>query len=119
MQREFISTDLFLNKWAALGLNDDDLRKLEYYLLRFPQVGNVISGSGGIRKMRWQLPDRGKRSGARIIYIDFVRFEKIYLLAAYPKNEKIDLTPDDLHEMRILVKYIEEKLKAERGKQNE
>ena len=60
--------------------------------------------------MRWELPGRGKRAGARIVYIDFISYEKIYLLAAYPKNVKVDLTADELRILRALVKSLKESL---------
>jgi hypothetical protein len=49
-------------------LNDEELQALQHFLLQNPKAGEVISGSGGCRKLRWQAEGRGKRSGLRIIY---------------------------------------------------
>lgn len=95
MERTFIEIGKFLSQWNALGLNDDDLFDLQSYLLLNPEAGSMIQATGGVRKLRWLIPGKGRRSGARIIYIDFINFKKIYLLTTYKKNEKIDLTPDE------------------------
>ena len=55
-------------------------------LLANPQLGNVMQGTGGIRKMRFALENRGKSGSVRVIYVDFVTHEKLYLLTAYPKS---------------------------------
>ncbi len=60
-----------------------------------PTVGSVISGTGGIRKIRWSVPGRGKRGGIRTIYFYHVGPEEIYLLTAYGKSSQSDLTPQD------------------------
>ncbi len=61
MTREFIYTQPFRKSWAAMGLNDEDLKELENELLNNPQTGDVIQGTGGARKMRIQLYRQGKR----------------------------------------------------------
>ena len=82
-------------------------------LLKNPQLGPVIEGSGGIRKVRFAVPGKEKRGGARVIYIDIVVEEAIYFLYAYPKSVKDDLTKDEVKTF----KKIAEKLKH--GKQGD
>ena len=63
-------------------------------MLQNPQIGDVIEGTGGARKMRITLEGRGKRGGGRVIYLDVFEKESLFLLFAYPKNVQEDLTPD-------------------------
>ena len=58
-----------------------------------PRCGLVIPGSGGIRKLRFGFGGRGKRGGARVIYLFGGDDVPVFLLAAFAKNEKADLTP--------------------------
>ena len=62
-----------------------------------------MPGSGGLRKLRWRLPGRGKRGGARLIYYWNRAAERVYLLFLYPKNVQADLTPAQLRVLRALV----------------
>lgn len=78
MTREFVYTASFNNCWKAMGLNDENLKALEIELLKNPQVGVVIEGTGGARKMRIQIGNHGKSGGARVIYIDVFEKEKFY-----------------------------------------
>ena len=82
----FIQTKLFTRLFDEL-FDDDDLAELEEYLIENPETGVVIPGSGGVRKMRWGAPGRGKRGGVRIIYYLRLRQERVWLLTLYPKNE--------------------------------
>nr|WP_321032374.1 DUF1493 family protein [Pseudomonas putida] len=59
-----------------------------------PSAGDVIEGTGGIRKMRVAAKGQGKRGGARVIYYHFISASQIALLMIYPKNEQQDLTAD-------------------------
>jgi hypothetical protein len=86
MKVEFVSFDVFNKTWVDLGLSDDDLKDLQEYLIINPETGSVIQGTGGVRKIRWALKNRGKSGGIRVLYIDFIVYEKIYLLMAYPKK---------------------------------
>lgn len=107
MTREFIYTTPFRRCWKAMGLSDDDLKTLEDVLLDNPQLGDVIEGTGGARKMRIQLEGRGKSGGGRVIYVDVYEKEKLYLLLAYPKNVQDDMTPDQKKEVRKIVEAIQ------------
>ncbi len=89
-----------------MGLNDDNLLDLEVVLLKDPQVGDVIEGTGGARKMRIQLEGRGKRGGGRVIYLDVFEHENLYLLFAYPKNVQEDFTPDQKRAIRKMIEEI-------------
>jgi len=106
MAREFIRTPAFERNWAACGLDDEDMRELENVLLENPDAGDVIPGMNGCRKMRIQLPGRGKSGGARVIYVDIVVKEMIFLLLAYPKNVQETLTPDQKRNLCTLVDII-------------
>ena len=106
MTRKFIYTEPFRRSWKAMGLNDDDLVKLEHALLLDPQLGDVIEGTGGARKMRIQLEGRGKRGGGRVIYLDVFERENLYLLFAYPKNVQDDLTAEQRKAIRAMIEII-------------
>ena len=83
----------------------DEFGDLTYALFHRPRLGVVIPGTGGVRRLRWQLQGRGKRGGVRVIY--YVRFsnETIYLLTAYSKSETTDLSREDLSKMREIIEY--------------
>lgn len=68
-----------------------------------PEAGALISGSGGLRKLRWSVPGKGKSSGLRIIYYLF-EGEKIYLLFVYKKSESVDLTKKQLKQLQKYLK---------------
>ena len=82
MTREFIFTATFNNCWKAMGLNDENLRELEQELMKNPQLGDVIEGTGGARKLRIKLGNHGKSGGARVIYLDV--FEKKNYISYLP-----------------------------------
>ena len=106
MTREFIFTKPFLSCWKAMGLTDFDLKKLELILIENPQLGDVIQGTGGARKMRIQLDGRGKSGGSRVIYLDVFEKENLYLLFAYPKNVQEDLIEEQKKAIKSLIDAI-------------
>ena len=111
MTRTFVELPLFRSKWKSLGLNDDDLKRLQEQILLDPKIGSVMKETGGIRKMRFAYEHRGKSGSIRVIYIDFEVYEKIYLLTAYPKNMKENLSKAERNDLRELVKVLENQLK--------
>ena len=110
MKRTFIELPIFRSRWKAMGLNDDDLARLQRELLEDPKVGPVMQGTGGVRKMRFAFEDRGKSGSARVIYVDFEVYDKIYLITAYPKNEKDNLSDTERNELRQLISILEKQL---------
>ena len=110
IKRIFIQTHGFSRSWKELGFDDADLRRLENELLRNPKVGNVIQGTGKMRKMRFAFEHRGKSGGARVIYVDFEVYEKIYLLTAYTKKEKENLSQEECNDLRRLIAVLEKQL---------
>ena len=87
----FIEAKLFTRLFDEI-FSDEDLARLQGFLIENPKVGDVVPGSGGVRKMRWAMPGRGKRGGLRIIYYLRSRQGQIWLLTLYPKSE-IDSIP--------------------------
>ncbi|AWK13710.1 type II toxin-antitoxin system RelE/ParE family toxin [Candidatus Fukatsuia symbiotica] len=97
----FIETDIFTEDCKAL-LRDDEYRELQQYLTDNPEVGDVITHTGGLRKVRWAAKGKGKRSGVRIIYYHKVAVSHIRLLLIYKKGIKDDLSTDEKKVLRIL-----------------
>lgn len=100
---EIIETSIFTRRVLNL-LTDDEYRLLQASLLIRPDQGEIIEGSGGLRKLRWPLTGRGKRGGARVIYYLARRDEIILLLYIYSKTEQDDLTSDQLKVLSRMVK---------------
>jgi len=100
---EFIETPTFTKSVLAL-LADDEYARLQAALAQRPELGKLITGGGGIRKVRWVGSGRGKRGGLRIIYYWQVAGDIIWLLVAYPKSEREDLPREQVRELKILVK---------------
>ena len=100
----FIETRLF-TKLVLDYLSDDDYGRLQETLMRDPESGPAIPGSGGVRKLRWAAPGRGKRGGYRIIY--YVRRARgvIWMLTMYPKNVAENIPA---HVLRQIAKEVED-----------
>lgn len=108
MNRTFIEVPMFTKKWKELGLTDETLRSLQNVLLNAPKSGDVIQGTGGLRKIRIPMENRGKSGGSRVIYVDIELKETIYFVNVYSKNEKDDLTEDEKKAFKAVVKILKE-----------
>ena len=111
MTRTFVELPIFRTRWKAMGLDDNDLLRLQEELLADPQVGAVMRGTGGVRKMRFAFEHRGKSGSVRVIYVDFEIYEKIILITAYTKDEKDNLSDSEKNEIKHLIKLLEQQLK--------
>ena len=97
-----IETPIFTQRIQEL-ISDEEYRLLQTHLVNRPDVGKILSGSGGLRKLRWSAKGRGKSGGIRVIYYWFVSQEVILLLYAYPKSDQDDLTSEQLRQLRKIV----------------
>jgi mRNA-degrading endonuclease RelE of RelBE toxin-antitoxin system len=104
MQRTFVGLPFFEREWQRLGLSDDDRRGLESELLENPTKGDLIEGTGGIRKIRRPLAGKGKSGGVRVFYYDDGEQLFILLLAVIKKGEKENLTKAERNELGKMVK---------------
>jgi hypothetical protein len=87
----FVETSVFTRQIKEL-VSDDEFASFQIELANDPEAGDVIQGTGGLRKIRMAAKGRGKRGGARVIYYYFTSESEIALLLAYAKNEAEDLT---------------------------
>ena len=106
MEREFIIMPEFDRQWAKLGLKDDDLSRLQEAIRKDPKLGSVITGTGGLRKMRFAFEGRGKSGSSRVLYVDIVIAETTFLIGVYAKNEKENLTAEETHHLKVLVETL-------------
>jgi|ERR1035438_5669510 hypothetical protein len=100
---ELIETSTFTRQITAL-LNDEEYGGFQSRIAAKPELGALIRGGGGIRKVRVAVGSRGKSGGARVIYYWAVRKGVILLLYAYPKNAVADLTPKQVSQLARVVK---------------
>lgn len=100
----FVETSLF-SKLLPSYLGDEEYRELQYQLIRHPDAGALIRGSGGVRKVRWGAGARGKSGGVRVIYYWAASDDQIILLTLYGKNQKANLSAADL---KRVVQMLEE-----------
>ncbi len=101
----FVESSLF-SRFMDAYLSDEEYGALQNELVTNPAVGDIIPGTGGLRKLRYQCPGKGKgkRSGVRVIYYWYTEKDRIYLLSIYYKGEVSDLTSG---EKKILKKLVE------------
>ena len=103
----------FDRQWRRLGLGDEELRQLQQELLENPKAGSVLKGTGGLRKYRIAFPGRGKSGGGRVAYVDFTVHKTIYLITAYPKSEKDNLTDNEKNEIAKVIAILEKGLQKQ------
>jgi hypothetical protein len=100
----FVETTLF-TRLIDEYLTDDEFSALQAFMVANPDAGDIIKGSGGVRKLRWSGSGRGKRGGLRVIYFLRLQQGQIWLLTAYAKNVKDSISG-------AVLKRIKEQLDA-------
>jgi len=101
----FIETSVFTKQVKDI-LDDNSYHKLQVEIMLNPRAGNVIRGTGGLRKLRWFAPGSGKQGGTRIIYYYQDKEATVYMLLAYRKNRKEALTAQEKQQLAQLVKEV-------------
>ncbi len=95
----FVETPLFTQMVLALW-SDEELAAFQQFLIAHPEAGDLLVGTGGVRKVRWKMPGRGKRGGARVIYFWAKARGQILLLLIYTKARQEDLSPSQKEAVR-------------------
>ena len=96
---EFIETPFF-TKALSRYLEDDEYAKLQNYLNEQPDVGVIVPGSGGVRKLRWGSEGRGKRGGLRVVYYLRSARGELWMLTIYGKNVRENIPAHILKQMK-------------------
>ena len=92
-------------------VNDAHYASFQKELLQNPKKGDVMSHSGGLRKVRMRLPGRGKSGGARVIYLHLEQHAIIVLFYVYTKSESENLSLEQLARLRAAVTIIKQEFK--------
>lgn len=101
-----IETPIFTKLISDL-LTDEDYRLLQNEVIKAPEIGSIIPGAAGLRKLRFQLGGKGKRGGGRLIYYWIVNQETLLFIYAYRKSAAADITSV---QTKLLVKQTKEYL---------
>ncbi|MBZ9540445.1 type II toxin-antitoxin system RelE/ParE family toxin [Modicisalibacter tunisiensis] len=101
---EFIETPTFTRQIQSIA-TDEELKELQRILIAQPDKGDLIQGTGGLRKIRMALRQQGKQGGARVIYF-LATAEVIYLILAYPKSVKDSLTSAEKAALKTLTHQL-------------
>jgi hypothetical protein len=111
----FVQLSPFVADWRKLKLGDDALRALELAIARDPLAGPIMSGTGGLRKIRFAPTESGKgKSGSlRVGYAYFVVNEQIVLVKAFGKSDQANFTPAERNQIRKLLTAYKESLEKD------
>nr|WP_267483564.1 type II toxin-antitoxin system RelE/ParE family toxin [Photorhabdus aegyptia] len=105
---EFIETSMFTRQIKEIA-TDDELKELQRELIESPDKGDLIRGTGGLRKIRMAIGSQGKNGSARVIYL-LATEDIIYLVMAYPKSKKDSLTDAEKAELKKLTKLLKDEV---------
>ena len=97
-----VETTIFTRLIQEL-VSDDEYKELQEALVSRPDLGDLIKGSGGIRKARWNLDGTGKSGGVRVIYYWVVNDDHIRMLYVYPKGKQANLTRAQVAQLKAVV----------------
>ena len=104
-----VETAEFLIRSSKL-MSDEQRARLVEMLARDPECGEILQGTGGVRKVRIALPGRGKSGGARVIYYFHSERLPVFALTVFAKNERANLTPAERNAMAAVVRAIKQQL---------
>ena len=112
---KFIELPGFTRAWATLGLNDGDLMALQAAILDGPDRHPVVSGTGGLRKIRFARPGggRGKSGAYRVCYACFLDSGVVVLAMVYGKGEQAELTAPQRRDIAAALRAVDEQLRGE------
>jgi hypothetical protein len=113
---DFVETISFSDTWKEFGLSDEDLRGLQNAIMRSPRGFPVIPGTGGLRKIRFAPSawHQGKRGSLRIGYVHFAEYELVFLVLAFAKTVRGDISTAQKKVIRAMIQNQERVLARNR-----
>ncbi len=105
---KILRTKRFIKDLRRAKVSEADEEALNQEITENPEVGDLMVGTGGARKVRFGIGNRGKRSGGRAIYYFIAPDETIWMLAAYSKSDQVDITPDQRRIITDLIKELKD-----------
>jgi len=87
-------------------LSDGDRRDVVNYLAAHPKAGDLMEGTGGVRKLRWGRGGQGKSGGVRVIYYFHSEVMPLYLLTLFAKNERANISKAERNDLAGLVEIL-------------
>ena len=100
-----VETPEFIKQAAGL-LSEKELEELKYHLSATPRAGDLIQGTGGVRKLRWAAKGKGKSGGVRVLHFYRSTSGRLFLLGVYSKSIKIALTQAERNVLKEVVKTL-------------
>ncbi|EHL32376.1 type II toxin-antitoxin system RelE/ParE family toxin [Legionella drancourtii] len=97
------------------SISPDERDEFITYIANNPEVGDIIPGTGGVRKVRWGSKDKGKSGGVRVIYYFYNESAPIFLLTVYGKGEKENLSPEQKKQISALAQVLKAECKLNRS----
>jgi len=112
MNFTLVQTEIFWKRWKQFRLNDEDLQALEMLLLKRPEAGAVMAGTGGLRKIRFSPPSRhsGKSGAYRVTYALFPAARVILLVSIFAKADQANLTAAEKARFKTLLQSLSKQL---------
>lgn len=101
------ATNVYLKRARRL-LSPAEQDAFHRHVAAHPDGGDIVAGTGGVRKVRWGMAGQGKRGGVRALHLYLRHKDTVWMLDIYAKREKADLTPDDVRAIRRLVQAIKD-----------
>jgi hypothetical protein len=105
MKNTIVETPEFVSRSKSV-LSESEIKELIDYLSDYPEAGDLISGTGGVRKLRWIRKGMGKRGGSRVIYFFYNDSMPLFLLTIYAKNQQVDLLESQKSELKEILKEL-------------
>ncbi len=101
------------SSWADAHWSREEYASFVDFIAVSPTAGNIVPGTGGVRKVRWHMTGRGKRGSARVIYYYHDDFIPIFLITAYSKSETENLTEKQKIQMRLLTAHLKAEARSD------
>jgi hypothetical protein len=110
MNRKFVELLGFRKFIDSQDAPQKTLAAIQAEILKNPEIGSVVTGTGGLRKFRLGLENKGKSGGLRVLYVDFPEVQQTWLVTVFSKNARANVTKKERNEIAELIRAIKKEL---------